>query len=92
MKLTDEILKLKVPVIIKTCQEFIGEEKKRKGMFRMDEADHGELQVNKGMYLFVVETLKGHTYIRMLPASEVTYKRNLTWSSIMNQTKLGKFL
>ena len=75
---------LKSPVVVKSCKEFIGMGfRERRGMFRMNRAQHNKLIKDKGYYLFKLEHSNSNTTLSLIKANEIIYQNNITWSSVI---------
>lgn len=90
-ELIDFYINDSVPVEVKSCQEWIhenrnGQKIRRHGRFTLDKKQHNYLVENDGLYLFIVNLSNGKKLFRFIKAKDLQYKQKITW------WKLEKFL
>jgi len=76
---------------IKTCQEWQRNGRGRcRGRFVLDEEQHRYLVENGGYYLFIVLMDDGSVSYRFVRASEIQFKRKISWLSIFSSKITGE--
>jgi hypothetical protein len=76
---------------IKTCQEWQSNGKRRcRGRFVLDEEQHKYLVENGGYYLFIVLMDDGSVSYRFVRASEIQFKRKISWLNIFSGEITGE--
>lgn len=82
-----------IPIEVKSCQHFIksGNDKypMRYGRFTMEKSQHDFLEIQKGYYLFLVHENGFLIAGKLIPATDITFMKQITWRELMDRPKLN---
>lgn len=88
-KIVDLAINDKIPILIKSCSHSIKAMSSiwpnRPGRFIMNIAEHENLKITNGYYLFIVKRDQLIVAWKFIKADKINFKRNLQWDKVIER-------